>query len=165
MKGHGILIHAMSHILKVIPETKLMIVGEGKMEQELKALVKNLQIENGVFFYPTSNHTNEYLPLFDIFVMPSYREACSRTLQEAMASGCSVVASSSGANREIIEDGKDGYIFRDGNRDDLLRILKMLVSDPDMRSRAGIDALEKVKRVFAIRDKIREIYRIYQGLI
>jgi glycosyltransferase involved in cell wall biosynthesis len=84
VKGHIYLIEAMAQVLKNIPDAQLLIVGDGKMKQELLSLTLRLGIEKSVFFIPSVLDTQEVLSLMDIFVMPSLKEGLGLALMEAM---------------------------------------------------------------------------------
>jgi glycosyltransferase involved in cell wall biosynthesis len=129
-KGIHVLVKAMPHILRELPDAQLLIAGEGIMESYLKLLIKNLDLEDHVKllgFIP-----NEKLPdlygLSQVFVLPSlYCESFGITLLEAMASRRPIVASNVGGVPEVIEDGVTGLLFRRGDErglaDGVLRIL------------------------------------------
>src|SRR3989338_3037108 len=74
VKGHAVLIEAMAKIIRQKPDTKLLIVGDGKEEQNLRQLVLKLSLNDYVYFYPVKNKTVEFLEIFDVFVMPSLQE-------------------------------------------------------------------------------------------
>ena len=74
VKGHIYLLQAMQMVLTHLPEAQLLIVGEGKMKDELLKLTSDLGIKNRVFFMPEVQDTKEALSIMDLFVMPSLKE-------------------------------------------------------------------------------------------
>ncbi|MCR4336830.1 MAG: glycosyltransferase, partial [Candidatus Omnitrophica bacterium] len=74
VKGHSVLLDAMSQIVSHFSTVKLLIVGQGKMEDQLKAQVAHLNLGRHVHFYPVVNRTGDFLSVFDVFVMPSLQE-------------------------------------------------------------------------------------------
>ena len=82
--------------LVVNKAASLHIVGSGPEEDALKALARELGIEQLTTFIPSQSNVSGYLRAMDIFVLPSKSEALSNALMEAMACGCACVASNVG---------------------------------------------------------------------
>lgn len=98
-KGVRYLIEAMPKVLKHYPKTKLMIIGSGELEQELKELANNLNINGEVIFRGAipNKELPKYYATSDIFISPSImteegdREGYPVTLIEAIASGTKAI--------------------------------------------------------------------------
>jgi glycosyltransferase involved in cell wall biosynthesis len=110
VKGIDILIKAMPLVLKKIPLAKLMIVGQGAEEPYLKELVRRMSLTEQVHFKNVTEQTQEYLPGFDVFVLPSLMEGLGLSAMEAQACGIPVVATRVGGLVDVVEDGKTGYL-------------------------------------------------------
>ena len=83
----------MPRVLKEIPSANLIIVGRGPEESNLKKLTQELSLGPQVRFENVVNQTQELLPVFDVFVMPSLMEGLGLSVMEAQACGIPVVAS------------------------------------------------------------------------
>lgn len=144
LKGVDILIAAFKMVTDEFPHVKLIIMGHHtpKEEQETKLQIGNCrQIE---LMGPV--HNDEILEYFKeclFFVLPSRSEAMGRVLIEAMSFGKPVIGSDVGGIPEIIEDGKNGFLFRSEDVDDLAAKLKVLISNPDLRMSMGEAAYDK----------------------
>lgn len=103
-KGVKYLIDAMLLVFRKLPDTKLLIIGSGSLEQELKNQVKKLDIESNVIFLGSIKYENlpPYYATADIFVSTSIKEGFGLTLVEALMSGCSVIGTNVGGIRDII---------------------------------------------------------------
>lgn len=110
VKGHDILIGAMRIIHAQMPDVKLIIAGEGKMENKLKNMVKISGLQQKVLFYSVTYRPAAILPLFDIFVLPSREEGLGLSIMEAQAAGVAVIASRVGGIPSLIEDGRTGFL-------------------------------------------------------
>ena len=77
-----------------------------------------------------------------LFVLPSDLEGLSVALLDAMGAGVCVLASDIRENRELV-DGS-GFTFRHGDRNDLERMLRLLISEPEIRKSAASHARETV---------------------
>lgn len=110
VKGHADLIKAFKKVLLKFPEARLLIVGEGPLEDDLRRLVEGLSLSSRVDFYKIVNRTADVLPLFDVFVMPSLQEGLGLSVMEAQAMGLPVVASRVGGLPDIIEHNRTGLL-------------------------------------------------------
>jgi glycosyltransferase involved in cell wall biosynthesis len=115
VKGHSDLIKAFKQVLLKFPESRLLIVGEGPQEDDLRRLVEGLQLTRRVDFYKIVNRTADVLPLFDVFVMPSLQEGLGLSVLEAQAMGLPVVASRVGGLPDIIEHNRTGILVEPRN--------------------------------------------------
>ncbi len=106
-KAQGNLIRAFKEVVNKNNSIKLIIIGQGKLEQELKLLIKELQLENNVFLLGFKTNPYQYLKKADVFILPSLYEGMSNVVLEAMACGLPIIATDSkGGNREIIAPNK-----------------------------------------------------------
>lgn len=92
-KGHWHLIRAFSQVKKVIPNAKLVILGEGELEAYLKKLVYDLGISDDVHFLGFQKNPFKYIAKSQIFVMTSLHEGFPNSMAEAMACGVPVISS------------------------------------------------------------------------
>lgn len=76
----------------------------------------------------------------DIFVYPSVTETFGQVIQEAMASGLSVIARNQGGPRDIVQDGKTGYLIPPAELDEFVAAIKRLATRPELRKEFGLAA-------------------------
>jgi len=102
-KGQWHLIRAFSEAKKKVNSLKLMVLGQGELEGYLKQLVKELDIENDVFFLGFKTNPFKYIARAQLFVFPSLYEGFGNVLVEAMACGIPVISADCVSGpREII---------------------------------------------------------------
>ncbi|MEI6690277.1 MAG: glycosyltransferase [bacterium] len=109
-KGVRYLIEAMPAILKKHPKTKLLIIGSGPLENELKSLSSSLKVDSNIVFTGAIKHSDlpPYFATADIFIAPSIQtddgdtEGYGLTIAEATASECKVIATNIGGIGDII---------------------------------------------------------------
>lgn len=104
-----------------IDNKKLIIVGNGSMEYQLKKYVENSLISNKVKFYDLKPQEElRYLfNKFDCFVFPSLRESLGLVGLEAMACGCILIGAANDGIKTYVEDKVNGFLFTPGDYDDL----------------------------------------------
>ncbi len=141
-KGHPTLLDAWPKILRAVPDTYLLIVGEGSRRDALEAQARGLRIAHRVVFTGRRDDVPAVTAALDVAVLPSYREAQGLTILEAMALSRPVVASNVGGIPEMIEDGRTGLLVPPHDADALAdAIIRLLRNHPlaDTLGRAGHD--------------------------
>ena len=87
VKNHAFLIDAFAEVKKQKPEAKLLLVGQGPLEQEIKDKVKSLGLEKDVVFAGQRSDTGKCYSAMDVFVLPSLYEGLPVVGIEAQANG------------------------------------------------------------------------------
>lgn len=129
-EGLDLLIKALPLILEKAPDVKLLLVGGGPQEANLKAQAAALSLANNVadkvVFVGRVPHTevNRYYDLVDLLAYPRHAMRLTDLVTplkplEAMAQGRLLIASDVGGHQELIEDGYTGVLFRAGDVADL----------------------------------------------
>jgi PEP-CTERM/exosortase A-associated glycosyltransferase len=138
-EGLSVLLRALPRLLVRNPDIRVLLVGGGPQEQELKTLAARLDIEDKVIFTGRVPHdqVQRYYNLIDILVYPRLQMRLTDLVTplkplEAMAQGRLVVASDVGGHLELIKDGETGILFRAGDQDALVLKVLELLSRPDL---------------------------------
>ena len=139
-----------------------MIVGEGKIKNELITLAKKLGIENKIFFVSTVSDTNEVLSVMDLFVMPSLKEGLGLSLIEAMACGQSVIGSNIGGIKSLIQDGSNGLLVESKDIDGIAGAILTLLASPEKRKFLGDNARNFIANNFSLEEMIVKTERVYE---
>jgi glycosyltransferase involved in cell wall biosynthesis len=141
-KGHPTLIEAWPKVLRAVPDSYLLIVGEGSRRDALEAQARELRVAHRVVFTGRRDDVPAVTAALDVAVLPSYREAQGLTILEAMALSRPVVASNVGGIPEMIEDGRTGLLVPPHDSDALAAAIVRLLTDhplADTLGRAGHD--------------------------
>lgn len=144
-KAQSLLLDAMQQVLQRYPRARLMIVGQGRLEQELKLLAQTLGIAERVQFTGVRNDVAEVLAETDIFVLSSRWEGLPVTAAEAMAAGRAIVLTDVGGNRDLVEHGAHGLIVPPNDVTALRDALLTLVEDGEQRRALGRAARERAR--------------------
>lgn len=125
-EGLPLLVSALPLILNHHPDTRLLLVGGGPQENEIRESVNRLGLNNAVIFTGRVPHSevNDYYNLVDIFVYPRLNMRLTDLVTplkplEAMAQGKLVLASDVGGHKELIRDGDNGRLFKAGSKESL----------------------------------------------
>ncbi|MGH8233159.1 MAG: TIGR04063 family PEP-CTERM/XrtA system glycosyltransferase [Rhodanobacteraceae bacterium] len=133
-EGLDRLLRAMPQVLGAEPQARLMLVGGGPQEVNLKTLAAQLGVEGAVHFTGRVPHAEigRYYSVMDIMVYPRVSRRLTELVTplkplEAMAMGKLVVASDVGGHRELIRDGHNGHLFPAGSAESLAgRLIELL---------------------------------------
>ncbi len=163
-KGLKYLIQAISNLVKEFPNIKLVIVGQGPQEKELKELIKELKIENHIKLLGQQKETPKILKSTDIFVLPSKREAFGLVNLEAMITGMPIVASKVGGIQEVVKDGETGILIEPKISDVLARALKLLIESPEKRVSMAAAGQKRVQEFFTAGKMAKEYEKEYEEI-
>ena len=164
-KNLGHLLEAFERVRLLRPRMKLLIVGSGPEKDGLMTKAATLGIANECIFLPSTPDVPAAMRSIDIFVHPSLTEGLPNGVMEAMACGCTVVASRVGGCPELIEEGRTGFLFRAGDLEDLTRSLTAAIMADDRRGCISAAAAEHMKGFSIARAaaRMQEIYDSFLG--
>jgi L-malate glycosyltransferase len=150
-KNLPLLQRAFATVYAAHPELRLVIVGSGVQLELLQQNAAQLGITDAMDFIPATRDVPDWLRKIDIFVLPSYSEAFSNSLLEAMACGCAVVGSRVGGTPELTGSNEErGLLFPSGDADALANQLERLVTDDALRDDLGAKAAKFAKESLSI---------------
>jgi len=133
------LINSFADALKIDSSLKLVLVGEGPLETELRRHTSEMRIDNKVIFCGFRDDISNILSGFDIFLHCSYIETTSTTILEAMACGRAIICSDIPANSKWITCN-EAIMINPNDRDGFRDAIILLSSDEILRSRLGSNA-------------------------
>jgi glycosyltransferase involved in cell wall biosynthesis len=119
---------------------KLYFVGDGPYAETLTAA-----LPDAVFLgYLTGEKLAKAYASADIFVFPSTTDTFGNVILEAQASGLPVIVSDLGGPKELVEDGKTGFVTKAHDADDFARAITRVSGDAKLRARMGEEARQRV---------------------
>jgi PEP-CTERM/exosortase A-associated glycosyltransferase len=144
-EGLDVLLRAVPKLSARMPDLRVLLVGGGPQDAQLRQLAKDLGIEDKVVFTGRVPHdqVNAYYDLLDVLVYPRLPMRLTDLVTplkplEAMAQGRVLAASDVGGHLELIADGKTGVLFRANDADSLVEKVGALLESrqqwPALRS-------------------------------
>jgi glycosyltransferase involved in cell wall biosynthesis len=137
-EGLDLLLRALPKILAETPHVRVLLVGGGRQEAELKRLASEFGIADKVVFAGRVPHSDvhRYYDLIDVLVYPRLSMRLTELVTplkplEAMAQGRLLVASDVGGHRELIRNGETGTLFKAGNAAALAAAVLDLLGNPE----------------------------------
>ena len=127
-KNQKTAIKVMRKVVDALPNTLLLIAGNGSEKEKLEGLVKELGLSDHVKFLGYTTQLQQYLQICDLELACSYREGLPLNVIEAMLCGKLVIASNNRGHRELIRNGENGYLVSvddiDGYAEKIQNVLK-----------------------------------------
>jgi N-acetyl-alpha-D-glucosaminyl L-malate synthase BshA len=157
------LIEALAIVRQKDQSVRLLLVGEGPEEDNLKQLVRQFNLGDCVEFAGQipNEQVPQYLAAADIFILPSLSEGFPNVVLEAMAVGLPVVASRVGGLPEIIEEGENGFLVEPKKPEQIADRTLLLLGNDQLRIRISRNNRAKAKgySLEAVVDRLEEIYQ------
>ncbi|WP_160033060.1 glycosyltransferase family 4 protein [Paenibacillus sp. An7] len=160
-KGIDTLLRACYELKKKGHDYVLHIIGDGPIRSELEKLAQELGIYNETIFYGYTLHPEEFMPFFDIFVLPSRAEAFGSVFAEAALSSLALVGTDIGGIAEQIEDGVNGLLVPENNPVALADALEKVILDPAYRYELARTASEKAKSEYSLSRSVHLLKKLY----
>ncbi|MBU4223613.1 glycosyltransferase family 4 protein [Patescibacteria group bacterium] len=142
---------------------KLLICGEGELEEKLKFQVINYKLQEKVLFLGQVSHNDlpRYLWISDVFCRPSLSEGLGNSFLEAMAAGVPVVATPVGGIPDFLKDGETGLFCEVNNPRSIAEKVKIYLENNELRGKIIANAQKMVSEKYdwnLIASKMRNIF-------
>lgn len=174
-KGIDTLILALAQVKNTLPanspSVKVLLVGAGVAENELRTQAQTLGVADEVVFTGVVPHSEapKYMSCVDIFVLPSrttasWKEQFGRVIIEALACGAPVIGSDSGQIPILIQETGGGRVFNEGNADALAAVLTELALNDMKRARLARMGQETVNARYTCEAVARQLYGLLSSV-
>jgi len=129
---------------------RLVLVGDGPREEELRTTARSLGVANRVHFVGAVDERTKFelLSVSDIYVSTSEHEGFGLVFLEAMASGLPIVSFDRGGQRDFLRDGSSGYLVPLGDENTFTERCRRLIGDPELRRAMGRTNRERVNEFY-----------------
>ncbi len=161
-KGYPFLIEAMKLVSMKINNVKLFIIGEGELRDELLELTKVLNLTDHISFLGLKINVPSILKNFDLFVLSSLWEGLPTVVMEAMVCSVPVIATNIPGTRELIEDGKTGFLVDPQDVDGLASKMIEVLQNESLRISVSEKAFNQVQK-FDMDEICKEYLKVYHG--
>lgn len=160
-KGFRMLIKIMPKLLEINQFFRLVIVGDGPERKNLEQMVRNMNLDRKVYIVgkKSKEELAVYFAASEIFVLNSGYEGFSHQILEAMAAGVLVVVSAISGNKEVIDQGENGFLVKYNDEFNLIEAIKGLWQSQELRDEFSKKGLETINR-FSLDRMIGETVKI-----
>ncbi|HOK56276.1 MAG TPA: glycosyltransferase family 4 protein [bacterium] len=163
LKGQNYLIEAFKEVSEKHPEAKLMFVGDGILRNDLENYAKKNKIQDKVIFtgLVPPEKIPEYVSIMDILVHTSLREGLPKAVAQGLAGGKPVIAFDVDGTKEVVINGKTGFIIPPEDINLLKEKIIYLLENPVISDKMGKEGQELIKQIFPVEKMVDEIEKIY----
>ena len=164
-KRHSDLLRAARLVLDQNPAVTFLLVGQGPLQEAIKAEAERLGVTNNVIFAGFRRDVPRLVAAADLFVLSSLYEGLPISLLEAMALGTPVVATRVGGIPEVITDGVEGCLVDPQQPEQMAQRVLGLLGDAERRQRFAENGLRKVRDQFDIRKMVANTENLYREVL
>jgi glycosyltransferase involved in cell wall biosynthesis len=164
-KGFKYFIGAIPDVLKEFKDAKFLLVGEGKLEDELKVKSKKLKLEDKIIFTGFMSDIKDVLASIDILVIPSLHEGLPVVLLESMAMMKSIVATNIEGVMGILKNGVTGLLVPPRDIKALAEAIINMLTHKDEALQMGITARKVVTERFGVDIMVQKVEEVYDELL
>ena len=144
---------------------KLVLIGEGPLEDSLKGMVEENGIENVVFVGLVPNdRLPEELNRSEIFILPSLYEGNPKTLLEAMACGLPVIGTEVVGIKEVIKHKQNGYLC-ETSTESIRGAIMYLVNEEKLKETLGANARDTIIKDCSLKKLVKRELKMYDELL
>ncbi len=161
IKNHAMLLRAFKQVAEQVPETSLLIVGDGPEAQNLRTLADSLRLSENISFLGAREDVPELLRIFDVFALTSFSEGMSVSLLEAMGASVPIVATRVGGNPEVINNGETGYLVQSDREHEMAAMLLKLLQNEKLRCKMGLAGQQRVSSMFSLHQMVNTYTEMY----
>jgi len=159
-KGIEVLFDALKHV----PNAHLRIIGNGPLRDSIQNETREMKNVDMIGELPYDEVVKEIRKAaFLIFPSICY-ETFGRSIMDAFACGVPVIASDHGAGEELIEDGKNGFLFQSGNSHDLAEKIQKMIMDQSLVEEMGDKARKTYDEKFTMQKNYQRLIKIYSEI-
>lgn len=164
-KNWPTLLQAARKVHQVHPDMRLVVIGDGPEKSVLEEQAAELGIAERITFTGALPFEDvaAYLKAADLFVFASVTETQGLVTMEAMAAGLPVVAVDASGTRDIVENGKQGFLVPD-DPDALADSINRMLEHPEKMKKFQRSALKKAK-TFDMKDCAKQLVKVYEQAI
>ena len=160
-KRHEDLILAFNRLILKHNHARLLLVGAGEREFQIKQLISEKALGSYVQVYVPKENIESIYAALDVFVLPSLHEGLPLAPIEAMASGCPVILTNVRGNQDVVTDQETGLLTPVSNPEALASAIESLIQNRDLRSKLATSGQRQVRADFNQADMIDKTQKLY----
>jgi len=150
--------------IKLKKEFQLIIVGDGKLKNELEQLMKQLKLGTVVTFVGEQKYIDSYYEQADIFILPSIWEGFGIVILEAFRSKVAVIASNIEGPAELIKNEVNGLLFKPKDHIQLSEKIVQLINNKKLRAKIAHNGYLTFTKKYQIDNYVEKLNELYENV-
>ncbi|MBA7600142.1 D-inositol-3-phosphate glycosyltransferase [subsurface metagenome] len=164
-KGLTYLLEAAKDLKNKKLKIKFIIIGGGEQYSDLKRIIDESRLKDTVELKGEKINAENYLKMFDIFILPSIYEGFGNVFIEAMSYKIPVIGTNVSGINEIIKNNINGLLIKPKSPKAITEAIIKLIEDPGLRERLGREGRKTVKKNFIIQKTVNELESIFSKIL
>jgi glycosyltransferase involved in cell wall biosynthesis len=168
IKGIDTLVRTAARVTAVMPDARFLVIGAVQDTAYFRAvggLARSLNVADKVVFFGPSRDVVSLLKACSVFYLSSRSEGLSNAMLEAMAAGLPCVATDVGGNRELIEEGRSGFLIPADDPVSAAERILAVLRNPSLARQMGQSARRLVKTRYSVKAMMARLDALYDGLL
>lgn len=160
-KNQILLIKTIQGLKKEQHNIRLLLIGDGPLKEQYQQYIKENNLENEIQLLGKRQDINELLSITNIYLASSIREGLPVNVMEAMYKGLPIIATDNRGHRELIHNGKNGYICKKNDTENFENNIQKFLKDMSI-----INNMKEINRILVkkyeleeVKNKMEEIYK------
>ncbi len=149
---------------QTVSDIRLVLLGGGSQERWVKDFIRQKGLQDRVHF--CGYHENEDLAAYyraaDVYLSASHIDGSSVALMESMACGCPALVSDIPSNLEWVDHEVQGWVFKDGNPQDLAEKIIYIARSKELLAQAGRNARAKAEQNASWDENFNKLLTVYK---
>jgi glycosyltransferase involved in cell wall biosynthesis len=163
-KNHELLLHALAHLRRDVPEAWLVVVGGGDRRAALEALAAELGVTERVRFLGARTDAAQLFGTFDVYCLPSHFEGMPLSLLEAMAARAPIVATRVVGIQDLLVDGVTGLLSPPNDPEALAGILRRVHDDRALGAKLAEAGWQQVDTEGRLETMVQRYEQLYEAM-
>lgn len=160
-KNHSFSVDSLEELKKYIPNIKILFCGMGKFFEETKSYAFQKNKSDYIDFLGYRDDMSNLYGISDILITSSVREGLATNVIEGMATGLPAVATDIRGHRDVVENGKNGYLFKVDDTEEFVNAVKKLIDSEKRYNAFSENAIIRAKD-FNLENSIKQTEAIYK---
>lgn len=141
-----------------------LLVGSGEQEEEVKELIKLLDMEELFILTGYQDNIYKFYPIIDVFFLPSLYEGLPMVILEAMSFEKSIVSMNVGSINEVIKNNKNGILINKDDYEEFINKLYFIKENEEISKDYGKKASKYIKDNYDIKEYSKKVEELYNKL-
>ena len=164
-KGHRYLLQAVADLYHKYPKIRLIIFGEGYLNNQLRAQAAGLGLGDVAQFPGFRDDLDDFMGCIDIFAHPALAEGLGVAALKAAAAAVPVVGFDAGGLPEAVVDGQTGILVPAEDADAFREALATMIDDTELRNSMGAAGQERMQNEFSIATMADKHVALYESVL
>jgi len=164
-KGHQYLLQAAADLKDAYPQLKVILFGDGYLNNQLRAQAASLGLGEVVQFAGFRDDLDSFLSCFDLLVHPALAEGLGVAALKAAAAGLPVVGFEAGGMKEAVVHEETGLLVPPEDAEALAGAIRRVIDEPDLGHRFGEAGRLRMRNEFSIGQMVDKHVALYESVL